>query len=336
MRLIQFLDARGQPRVGRIGADGDIVSVLADHDSSYQLALAALNAGKSLEEMADAVGTREVVSYAELLAEARLLPPLTHPDPAHCHVTGTGLTHLGSAATRDAMHQQAKLPAADAPALTDSMRMFRLGLDGGRPTGTTPGAQPEWFYKGDGSVVVGCGQALVAPDFALDFGEEPEVVGLYVIAADGVPARLGFAIGNEFSDHVTERQNYLYLAHSKLRQCGVGPELRTGALPAHLEGHSRIRRGGVLRWEKPFLTGEANMCHSLANLEYHHFKYAAHRRPGDVHLHFFGTSTLSFADGIRVEPGDVFEVDLPALGAPLVNPLVVTPGGLGLHDMRLL
>jgi hypothetical protein len=40
-------------------------------------------------------------------------------------------------------------------------------------------------------------------------------------------------------------------------------------------------------------------------------------RPGDVHLHFFGTATLSCADGIDPEPGDVFEVDLPDLGAPL-------------------
>ena len=56
------------------------------------------------------------------------------------------------------------------------------------------------------------------------------------------------------------------------------------------------------------------MCHSLA----HH---AAHRRPGDVHLNFFGTATLSFADGFKALPGDVFEVDLPGLGAPLGNPL---------------
>jgi len=33
------------------------------------------------------------------------LPPLDHPDPSHCHVTGTGLTHLGSAKNRDAMHE---------------------------------------------------------------------------------------------------------------------------------------------------------------------------------------------------------------------------------------
>jgi hypothetical protein len=196
--------------------------------------------------------------------------------------------------------------------------------------------QPEWFYKGNGNIVVGCGQAITAPSFALDCGEEPEVVGLYVVSPQGVPVRLGFAIGNEFSDHVTERANYLYLAHSKLRQCGVGPELRTGPLAAHLEGRSRILRGDQVRWEKPFLTGEANMSHSLANLEYHHFKYAAHRCPGDVHLHFFGTATLSFADGIKVEPGERFEIDLPALGSPLVNPLAVAPEDFSLHAVAAL
>jgi hypothetical protein len=211
--------------------------------------------------------------------------------------------------------------------------MFRLGLEGGKPTGTQPGAQPEWFYKGNGSIVVGCGTPITAPSFALDCGEEPELVGLYVISPKGTPLRLGYAIGNEFSDHVTERANYLYLAHSKLRRCGVGPELRTGTLPRHLEGTSRIRNGGNVRWEKPFLTGEDNMCHSLANLEYHHFKYAAHRIPGDVHLHFFGTATLSFADGIRVEQGETFEIDLPALGAPLVNPLAVAPADFAMNSV---
>jgi hypothetical protein len=211
-------------------------------------------------------------------------------------VTGTGLTHTGSAATRDAMHQQEAKPKVEEEALTDSMRMFRWGLEGGRPADGGPGVQPEWVYKGNGHVVVGAGAALASP---------------------------GFALGNEFSDHVTERQNYLYLAHSKLRQCAVGPELWTGELPDDLRGQSRIRRQGKVIWEKPFVTGESNMCHTLDNLEYHHFKYAAHRRPGDVHLHFMGTATLSFADGIRVEPGDEFEIDLPAMGAPLRNTLQV-------------
>ena len=178
------------------------------------------------------------------------------------------------------------------------------------------------------------GGPLVMPDFALDGGEEPELVGLYVIGEDGTPHRLGYAVGNEFSDHVTERSNYLYLAHSKLRHCAIGPELRTGAAPRDLRGTSRILRGGAVLWEKPFLTGEANMSHTLENLEYHHFKYAAHRRPGDVHLHFFGTATLSFADGIRAQDGDVFEISLPALGAPLKNMLRTTAAGFAPGGVR--
>jgi hypothetical protein len=336
MRLIQFLDAQGRARVGRVDESGRAVAALRGYGSMYELANAAIAARKTLDELLSSAASEREEPYAALLTAGRLLPPLTHPDPAHCHVSGTGLTHLGSAATRDAMHLAATAKAADAPPLTDSMRMFRWGVEGGKPAEGQVGAQPEWFYKGNGNIVVACGRPIVAPDFALDFGEEPEVVGLYVIAPDGRPVRLGFAIGNEFSDHVTERRNYLYLAHSKLRQCGVGPELRTCPLPEHLEGRSRIRRGETVRWEKPFLTGEANMCHTLANLEFHHFKYAAHRVPGDVHLHFFGTATLSFADGIRVEPGDVFEIDLPALGAPLFNPLAVTPGGFAPYGVQAL
>jgi hypothetical protein len=336
MRLIQFLDAQGRPRVGRVNDAGTGVGAVIGYTSTYELAVAAIAKGETLAGVLASARFESDEDYAALLASARLLPPLTHPDPAHCHVSGTGLTHLGSAATRDAMHLQTKPTGPDAPPQTDSMRMFQWGIEGGKPAAGQAGAQPEWFYKGNGTIVVACGQPIVAPDFALDCGEEPEVVGLYVIAPNGTPLRLGYAIGNEFSDHVTERRNYLYLAHSKLRQCGVGPELRTGALPAHLQGYSRIWRAGAVRWQKEFLTGEENMCHSLANLEYHHFKYAAHRVPGDVHLHFFGTATLSFADGVRVEPGDVFEIDLPALGAPLVNPLAVAPGGFAPYGVQAL
>jgi hypothetical protein len=164
------------------------------------------------------------------------------------------------------------------------------------------------------------------PDFSEDGGEEPEIAGLYVIAADGTPYRLGFALGNEFSDHVMERQNYLWLAHSKLRQCSIGPALRLGPLPDHVEGKSRVLAAdGRVRWERPFLSGEANMSHTIGNLEHHHFKYALFRRPGDVHVHFFGTATLSFADGVRVQPGEIFEIEAEGFGRPLRNALAVEP-----------
>jgi hypothetical protein len=331
MRLLQYVDA-SRRRVGRVESNGAITP-LSRFESTYQLAQTAIAAGRTLEQVANEAAIDSPVAYADLLRAQCLLPPLTHPDPAHCLVTGTGLTHLGSAAARDSMHQ--KLGRQDAE-LTDSMKMFKWGVEGGRPAGPAPGMQPEWFYKGDGNNVVACGNALAAPDFAEDHGEEPELVGLYVIDTHGTPRRLGFAIGNEFSDHVTERKNYLLLAHSKLRQCGVGPMLNTGALPAHLEGMSRIRRAGNTLWEKPFLTGEANMCHTFANLEYHHFKYKQHRVPGDVHLHFFGTATVSFVDNIKAQAGDEFEIDLPALGLPLVNKLAIEPGGLSLHETTAL
>jgi hypothetical protein len=162
------------------------------------------------------------------------------------------------------------------------------------------------------------------PEFSQDGGEEPEVAALYVIAPDGTPCRVGFALGNEFSDHITERHNYLWLAHSKLRQCAVGPALRVGELPAQVVGTSRVRGlDGEIRWSKPFLSGEANMSHTIANLEHHHFKYPLFRRPGDVHIHFFGTATLSFADGIQVQPGETFEIEVPEFGPALCNPLAV-------------
>ncbi|MBN6150895.1 FAH family protein [Xanthomonas sp. AmX2] len=335
MRLIQLLDDSGIPSVGAIGPAGTQVRLLREVSSTYALAGAAIEAGLPLADYAERHLGDIVLDYAALLGAGRVLSPLTHPDPAHCRVTGTGLTHLGSAATRDAMHQNLQQQASQGT-LTDSMKIFQLGVEGGIPRDGRPGAQPEWFYKGDGSILVAPGAPLPSPDFALDGGEEPELVGLYVIGADAVPYRLGFALGNEFSDHVTERQNYLYLAHSKLRACAVGPELRTGELPRDLRGSSRIRRGEAVIWEKPFVTGEANMCHSLANLEYHHFKYAAHRVPGDVHLHFFGTATLSFADGVQAQPGDRFEIELPELGAPLVNPLQRVAAGFDLGGVRAL
>lgn len=322
MRLIQFEYDAGRA-VGLVAEDGKTVATVRGAPSTYSLAMAAIEAGRDLAAQVDAQGLGERLDYARLLEQGRVRPPLTHADPAHCYVTGTGLTHLGSAEARDRMHAKLKQagedPAADA--LTDSMKMFKLGIEGGRSSAHAAGVQPEWFYKGDGGIVVAPGAPLPSPDFALDGGEEPEIVGLYVIGPGRRPWRLGFALGNEFSDHVTERQNYLYLAHSKLRPCAVGPELRVGTLPPDLHGTSRILRGGATLWEKPFLTGEANMCHDIANLEYHHFKYAQFLREGDVHLHFFGTGTLSFVDGVKTQEGDVFEIGIPQFGAPLRNPL---------------
>ena len=328
MRIIQLSNG-GSRFVAHIA--GDKANVIAGIETTRELAIRALAEGVSLAAMAKRLGTARELDYPDLLSDHRVLSPVDHPDSAHCLVTGTGLTHLGGAAARDQMHKKTDTTTGNE---TDSIKMFNLGLKNGKPSGKAPGVQPEWFYKGDGSTIAPPDGDIALPDFALDGGEEPEIAGIYMIAPDGTPARLGFALGNEYSDHVMERQNYLYLAHSKLRSCAVGPELRTGSLPDDLTGESRIRRDGSVIWRKPFVTGEANMSHAIANLEYHHFKYELFRRPGDIHVHFFGTATLSFADGIKTQPGDIFEIEMAEFGAPLRNRLMPMPAAFSYGGVK--
>jgi hypothetical protein len=319
-RLIQY-QVDGEIRVGRV-KDAETVQALTVQGGTYALALRAIHERRALGDLVESLVENVPVSYQRLIDAGAVLLPIIHPDSAHCCVSGTGLTHLGSADTRDSMHVKLNAPSG---ALTDSMKMFKLGLDGGKPDPGKIGAQPEWFYKGDGSSLVAPYASIPVPAFALDGGEEPELVGIYLIGPDRTPYRIGFALGNEFSDHVTERHNYLWLAHSKLRHCSFGPELRLGNVPPALQGISRVLRNGISIWEKPFLTGEENMSHTVANLEHHHFKYPQFRRPGDLHIHFFGTSTLSFADGVKVLENDEFEISASAFGRPLRNSLRFVP-----------
>jgi hypothetical protein len=318
MRLIQFVAEDGRA-VAAI-TEGAAPRVVKNAASVRDLALEAHRSGRSLAETVEAHGLGDAADYDRLAAEKRLLVPLDHPEPSRVVLALTGLTHLGGAQTRDSMH--VKLQGAD---LTDSMKMFKLGLEGGKPARGAIGVQPEWAWKGDGTWMVHPEQPLELPGYAEDGGEEGEVAGLYVIGDNGEVLRVGFAIANEYSDHVMERRNYLFLAHSKLRQCSFGPELLIGELPPEVTGTIRIRRDDEELWHGELLSGEANMCHSIANLEQHHFKYERFRRPGDVHVYFFGASGLSTAAGISPRPGDVFEVASPVFGRPLRNPLVAGP-----------
>lgn len=308
--LVQF--ARHGARGVAALDDAGRAKIVVGAESTLSLAYEALGAQISLAQHAASRLGEDID-----LGAVTLLTPIDHADPAHLLVSGTGLTHLGSAEGRDKMHRA----AAGGETLTDSMRMFLMGEKGGKPPSGDVGVQPEWFYKGNGSILVASGAPLQMPGFAEDGGEEPEIAGIYLIDARGVPVRLGFALGNEFSDHVVERGNYLWLAHSKLRQAALGPELRLGDLPGDVRGRSRILRNGETLWEKEFYSGETNMSHSIANLEHHQFKYALFRRPGDVHVHFFGTATLSFSDKIKTQEGDVFEISADAFALPVSNPL---------------
>ena len=316
LKLIRFIGDNGLPRVGVV--NGDKIEILNGVESTYELFDRAQRRSLKIDDLIPDLLSGEYTDYNIIANEKRLLLPLTHPDPYHTWITGTGLTHLGSAASRNAMHEKIN---SEAQELTDSIKMFQMGLKNGKMENDIPAVQPEWFYKGNGLCAVNPGQEISSPSFALDGGEEPEIVGLYIIDKNANPVRIGFSLGNEFSDHVTEKINYLYLAHSKLRQCSYGPELLLGNLPEHITGKAKISRSSKVIWEKEFLTGENNMNHNIRNLEYHHFKYEMFRQPGDVHVHFFGTAVLSFSDQVVTEDGDIFHIGADAFEHPLVNPL---------------
>ena len=287
-------------------------------NSIYELALACVAAESSLSAFVAQRLSSGSLNYEEIYAGTspwKILPSADHPqEPARCLVTGTGLTHMASAKNRQAMH-------GNPEDLTDSMRMYRWGVEGGRPPEGQIGTSPEWFYKGCGTILRGHGAPLSVPSYAEDGGEEPEVAGVYVIDSAGRPVRVGFTVGNEFSDHEFERKNYLYLASSKLRECAIGPELVIGGAFDSADGEVSIQRKGSTLWSKPVRTGQSVMSHSLANIEHHHFKFEGHRRPGDVHVHFFGADAFSFGEGVRLEDGDLMQVRFEGFGRALRNVL---------------
>jgi hypothetical protein len=317
IRLVQLKHPQHGRRVASVNENQ--LRFLQGVSSIYQLAQAAIAEHKTLEQSVAARLTNDSADYDAVHAgtsDWRLLPAFDHPDePSRCLVTGTGLTHKKSAENRQAMH-------TDKPAMiTDSMRMYQWGLEGGRPAAGAIGVPPEWFYKGCGTILRAHGEPLEVPSFGLDGGEEAEVAGAYLIAPDGQPRRIGMILANEFSDHKIEQQNYLYLAPSKLRTCAIGPELIVNGEFQDARGTVQITRGGQTIWSKPFATGEKNMSHTVANLEHHHFKYPAHCRPGDVHIHFFGADVFSFGDGIALSDGDIMEISLAGFGRSLRNSL---------------
>jgi hypothetical protein len=316
-RLVQLQN--GKMRRVALVQEPKIQLLAPEISSIFTVVGAAIAKDIDLSRAARQNATDEQLDYDAIYngdSDWKILPAIDHPEPARCLVSGTGLTHLGSARDRQAMHAPS---AEEFESLTDSMKMFRWGLAGGRPKAGSIGSPPEWFYKGTGSILRAHGEALTVPSYAEDGGEEAEIAGIYVIDPQGQPRRIGMAIGNEFSDHCFEKQNYLNLASSKLRTCSIGPELVIDAGFESVNGEVIVERAGKAFWRKQIRSGEAEMCHSLQNIEHHHFKYEAHRQSGDIHVHFFGADCLSFGEGIRLADGDVTQIAFDGFGRPLRN-----------------
>jgi hypothetical protein len=315
-RLVQLI----HPAHGRHVAlvEEPRLRLLKAYRTVYDAARAAIGSKKSLESIVRADVGDQLLDYDAIYrgeTDWRLLPPFDHPaEPARCFITGTGLTHKASAENRQSMHGKTA-------EITDSMKMYRLGIEGGRPAPGSIGAMPEWFYKGTGRIVRAHGEALDVPPHGDDGGEEAEIAGCYVIGDDGRSYRVGLVQGNEFSDHVLETKNYLYLAQSKLRACSIGPELVIDSEISEILGEARLERGGSAIWSGKQASGEKWMCHTIANLEHHHFKNTEHVHAGDAHVHFFGADLFSFKDRLHLEDGDEMVIAFEGFGRPLRNPI---------------
>ena len=335
MRVVQFVIPGEGRRVGFVDGSSvvDVTSSSPELTSVFDVFQASQASADSFDDtLANGANNQsDRLIYANLLdAEIDgntpyLIAPFDHPDSHRVLVSGTGLTHTGSMESRDQMHSDDSDSdkSSEEPA-TDSAKMFQMGIEGGKPPEGERGVSPEWFYKGNGTIIRGPGAGLEIPAFALDGGEEPELGGCYFIDKSGTPRRVGFALANEWSDHETEKINYLYLAPSKLRSASLGPELVTDFEFDKLELECTVERDGEVIYESgPLYSGEEYMSHTLDNCEDHHFKYPLHRVPGDAHIHFFGTSQLSYSTrDWKYQTGDVITISSEGFSAPLKNTAV--------------
>jgi len=135
--------------------------------SVYELATSAVAGALRLSDLVRKCATGDLLDYDPIYrghSDWRIQPPIDHPgEPSRCVVSGTGLTHLGSARNRQSMH------ASTEQDLTDSMKMFRWGVEGGRPAPGCIGTAPEWFYKGAGATLRGAEGTRRLPAMATRF-----------------------------------------------------------------------------------------------------------------------------------------------------------------------
>ena len=101
LALIQYRWAKGLRGVAVI-RDGGAPVTIPGALSTRELAQQACRASSTLAAIVAASQPGAPLD----LAAVELLAPIDHADPAHLILSGTGLTHLGSAEERDRMHRK--------------------------------------------------------------------------------------------------------------------------------------------------------------------------------------------------------------------------------------
>lgn len=255
------------------------------------------------------------LDIVDMASPAFTFKAISHHHPMSTWVGGTGLTHKNRAAIRKHMEGR----DARNEALSDSEKIYMAGVHDGKKQLSKEGARPEWFFKGHAEQIVTSGEVLPIPSHDIGGGEEAELVGVYYIDEHKHAHRLGFCLGNEFSDHTLERENHFYISQCKLRSFAVGSELMIGELPLSVQLTSSIYRDEKLFWHAEIATGQENMIHSYDNIESHVFRHAQFMMPDTLYYHFMGTSYISYIDGITMEDKDIVKIESECFKFPLIN-----------------
>ena len=134
-----------------------------------------------LSEVARQRARHETLDYDPIYggrSEWRLLPAIDHPDERRALPDFRHGTDPSRQRPRTPVHARRQRRED----LTDSMKMFRWGVEGGRPAAGSIGIAPEWFHKGTGCALRAHGEPLDIPSYAEDGGEEAEIAGVYLVA----------------------------------------------------------------------------------------------------------------------------------------------------------
>ena len=103
MRLIQYRDTNNEIQAAVI--ENGQLHALSEPLNIYQLASKAIAEKETLAALVQSL-KGDQLDYETLINQNDIRSPIHHKDAAHLLVSGTGLTHLGSADTRNAMHSK--------------------------------------------------------------------------------------------------------------------------------------------------------------------------------------------------------------------------------------
>jgi len=110
VRLVQLKNQLKNNDARRVAlVDEPHLRLLENCSSVYSLAQEAIASSVKLTALVKQRATKDLLEYESIYqgqSEWQLLPPMDHPDePSRCLVSGTGLTHLGSARERQEIRE---------------------------------------------------------------------------------------------------------------------------------------------------------------------------------------------------------------------------------------